>query len=203
MAVAVRPMTRDDAEHCCSAQTWMPPGSPSIMSCSATSSVLTESRSPPCRATSRRTSFCPSSAFFLSFCPSSARQQPAQIQYTIDNGAVSEKPVFYDYLNLHYRADGYLLNNAPFATQNLSSYWLGNDLYIYTFDINNCVHLNLGFGMMRPDWFMSDNATIFGEVYATQRSDSARNVYRPVTLTRKDGAGQGYFGECLSVNGRM
>lgn len=114
---------------------------------------------------------------------------------------MSEKPVWYDYVHLHYRADGYLLNNAPFATQNLSSYWLGTDLYIYTFDINNCVHLNLGFGMMRPDWFISDNATIFGEVYATQRSDSARNTYQPVTLTRKDGAGQGYFGEMCGAGG--
>ena len=113
-----------------------------------------------------------------------------QIQYTIDNGAISEKPVFYDYVNLHYRADGYLLNNA-LAIKNLSSYWLGDNLYIYTFDINNCVALNLGFGMMRPTWFKDNNATIFGEVYATQRSDSAHNVYRPVTLTRKDGAGQG------------
>ena len=97
-----------------------------------------------------------------------------------------------DYDNLHYRADGFLLNDV-LAIKNLSSYWLQQSLFIYTFDINSCVQLDLGFGMMRPTWFMDNGATIFGEVYATQRSDSAHNVYRPVTLTRKDGAGQGYF----------
>jgi hypothetical protein len=102
--------------------------------------------------------------FAHSFFSLSPPLHTAQIQYTIDNGAISEKPVFYDYTNLHYRADGYLLNSAPFATKNLSSYWLGNDLFIYTFDINNCVHLDLGFGMMRPTWFMDNNASIFGSV---------------------------------------
>jgi hypothetical protein len=40
---------------------------------------------------------------------------------------------------------------------------------------------------------MDNNASIFGTVYATHRSDSADNIYTPVTLSRKDGAGQGFF----------
>ena len=47
--------------------------------------------------------------------------------------------------------------------------------------------------MMRPTWFMDNNATIFGGVYATQRSNPGIDGYQYVALTRKDGAGQGFF----------
>ena len=47
--------------------------------------------------------------------------------------------------------------------------------------------------MMTPTWFMDNNASIFGSVYATHRSNSADDTYTSVVLTRKDGAGQGYF----------
>ena len=92
--------------------------------------------------------------------------------------------------NLHYRADIVLLSGLGF--KNSSSYWLGDSLYIYTFDIDNCVRLDLGFGMMQPDWFIT-GASVFGSVYSTQRSDSADNAYHSTVLSRKDGAGQGYF----------
>jgi hypothetical protein len=57
------------------------------------------------------------------------------------------QPVFYDFIGKRYRADVLTSMGLP---QNGSSFWLGDDLYIYSFDVNTCQHLNMGFGMMVP-----------------------------------------------------
>ena len=64
--------------------------------------------------------------------------------YTPDLGVISNKPVYYDLPGGRYRADILLLDGV-FDFKNQSSYWLGNDLYMYIWDsgLTSCVHLDM------------------------------------------------------------
>jgi hypothetical protein len=76
---------------------------------------------------------------------------------------------------------------------NSSSYWLGDDLYIYDFGLaKSCQHLNMGFGMMMPDWMISDAYVVpQGPVWHAHKYDATSIAYVPTLFNSKsspDGA---------------
>ena len=97
--------------------------------------------------------------------------------YTPDLGVISDKPVWYDFYGGRYRAD-IILKDGILDLKNQSSYWLGNDLFIYVLDagFQSCIRLDMGFGMMRPDWFKT-NATTIGGVWLAHKSDAIDNSF--------------------------
>jgi len=102
---------------------------------------------------------------------------------------VQTKPVYYNFPQSQYRADLINLNGVNFKNQ--SSYWLGNLLYLYTFDVGFCVLLDMGFGMMKPDWFL--NGQIIGGVWRAHKSEEFDSSYHYTTWTSVSAGDQGQF----------
>lgn len=94
--------------------------------------------------------------------------------YTPGLGLIQQKPVYYDFPNLRYRADLFLLDGIYF--KNFSSIWLNTTLYMITYDIDSCVSLDMGFGMMRPNWFI-ENATFVDTLWLAKKSDATDNTF--------------------------
>ena len=73
------------------------------------------------------------------------------------------------------------------GSANMSSYWLGTQLYIYDFGLaKSCQHLNMTFGMMVPDW-MIDGAFVVpqGPVYHAHKYDATSINYVPTNFNSK------------------
>ena len=76
---------------------------------------------------------------------------------------------------------------------NFTSLWLNDTLFMYTWataisSTPQCVALDMGFGMMRPDWFVDANQS--GLVWNAKKSDSFDAGYHRTVMSVKD-AGQG------------
>ena len=96
----------------------------------------------------------------------------------------------FDFPGLRYRADLFYLsgNENPLTTiYNSSSYWIGSKLSIITWpdarSLQNasCVQLDLGFGIMRPDWMVQGECR--GDVWLSQKSDGTDPNYHRVSFT--------------------
>ena len=113
------------------------------------------------------------------------------------NHPCRNKAVHYDFLNRNLRYDINYLGGPqiPFFTLlNFSSYWLQDSLYMITYETPGdntpvCIQLNLGFGMMKPNWFNIDSNQT-GVIFNTKRSDSYMIGYWPSVMSVTD-AGQG------------
>lgn len=110
----------------------------------------------------------------------------------------NQKTFHYDFTHMALRVDSLYVAGLPIPPFNFSSYWLGNTLYMYTFDSPSpsCVSMDMGFGMMRPDWFtdgIQQNATI----WIAQKSNALDTQYHNTVWTRKcatcDSDPNGYF----------
>lgn len=99
----------------------------------------------------------------------------------------------YDYSQLRYDMT-YLSGEKKISTiLNFTSLWLNNSLYMYTWETvlsktPQCIQLDMGFGMMRPDWFSDANQS--GLVWNAKKSDSFDTGYHRTVMTVK-AAGQG------------
>lgn len=120
-----------------------------------------------------------------------------EIMYVPDLGTTHIKPVWYDFFNLHYRADVFLAPGSfpnPLAPINQSSYWLGTSLKIYDyFPFPSCVELDLGFGMMTPAWFLggTQNGTYYSVKKYPYGDDGG--MYLQTLSTQSIVDGQGTF----------
>ena len=92
---------------------------------------------------------------------------------------------------MRYRADVYFEsgNSNPLTTLfNFSSWWLGSNLTMITWadprswQNSSCVQLQLGFGMMRPDWMQQGSC--MGDVWLSQKSAGDDLDYHRVVWTR-------------------
>ena len=102
----------------------------------------------------------------------------------------STKPIFYDFPNRRYRADVFFRSGSenPLTTlYNSSSYWIGSALSIITwpdarsFQNASCIQLNLGFGIMRPDWMQQGECR--GDVWLAKKSDGTDPDYHRASYT--------------------
>lgn len=122
--------------------------------------------------------------------------------YVTVEGLVYTKPVYYDFTNRHLRVDIFLTEIPHLNPSNQSSYWLGDDLYIYNYaPIKNCVHLNMGFGMMRPNWFQGGqqkDTVWFAKKHLN--SDGDGGLYHNTLWTQSPVEGQGNFDFFSYVN---
>lgn len=127
--------------------------------------------------------------------PSQHTRTEVQFEPTLP-GLIVSKPIFYDFTNFRYRADMHYLSGptTPTTTTNFSSYWIGTDLYMYTWAPAepSCIHLNLGFGIMRPNWFLT-NSTQVGDIWLAVKSDPADATFHHTVWTRKSAEPFGYF----------
>ena len=80
--------------------------------------------------------------------------------------------IFYDFDNLHYRADSFFVsgNANPLTTlYNFTSIWQNETLSMITYADSrslqpaSCIQLNLGIGMMMPGWMMQGSCMGDGE----------------------------------------
>ena len=104
--------------------------------------------------------------------PWPAQHTHLEYQFAPTYRTIHQKPIWFDYVNLHYRADLYQVGGEPsiFVPANQSSLWLNDTLYmVVNGPIRTCVSLDMGFAMMRPDWFIGENATIMGDIWLAHR----------------------------------
>eukprot|EP00759_Apiculatamorpha_spiralis_P045259 PhF_6_TR42119/c1_g1_i2/m.63607 len=103
-----------------------------------------------------------------------------EIQYTV-TGLPSKgaKSVYYDFPTLRYRVD-----SRDLATNfTMQSFWLNDTLYIYT--PFGCQKLDMGFGMMKPDWFIT-NASVVGILWVGKKSEvNSDKLYQVVWRTKE------------------
>lgn len=135
-----------------------------------------------------------------------AQHTHQEIMYVPGLDSGSYKPVYYDFTNSKYRADLQVLPQYawnPLAPTNQSSYWLNDDLFIYQSigAAPTCVHLNLGFGMMIPSWFLggTQNGT-WWHVKKYQWSSGDNGMYVNTLSTQSIVDGQGTFDYHSIVN---
>ena len=117
-----------------------------------------------------------------------------QRQYNIINDEEFVKPWYYDFPHRRLRTDIHLVQKkgavAPAGgISNFSSYWIDDTLSMYDFVGGNCTKLEMGFGMMMPNWFLS-GGTPMPNVFLTQRSVATSNgtsAFHNCSWTRKSG----------------
>eukprot|EP01012_Entosiphon_sulcatum_P059250 TRINITY_DN8360_c0_g1_i1.p2 TRINITY_DN8360_c0_g1~~TRINITY_DN8360_c0_g1_i1.p2 ORF type:complete len:242 (+),score=54.06 TRINITY_DN8360_c0_g1_i1:59-784(+) len=88
-----------------------------------------------------------------------------QLQYQPQLGQVKQRTVWhYDYANNppRHRLDHVTVRESanggpPVVPRNSSEWWIGTDLYMYNWDTNTCQHVDFGFGIPRPDWFLTNS----------------------------------------------
>ena len=112
-----------------------------------------------------------------------------EAMFTPHEGNVwANKPIWYDYTNLHYRADSFYVSgegNALTTLYNFSSVWKNQSLYMITYadkrslQPESCIELQLGIGMMMPEWML--NGDCMGDVWSTHKANGMDpNYYRAV-----------------------
>lgn len=134
---------------------------------------------------------CTNATFPAAAWPAQHTRVETMFQPYIGPGPVwSRKPIWFDFPGLRYRADLFYLsgNENPLTTiYNSSSYWIGSKLSIITWpdarSLQNasCVQLDLGFGIMRPDWMVQGECR--GDVWLSQKSDGTDPNYHRVSFT--------------------
>lgn len=120
-----------------------------------------------------------------------------EIEYAGSGQTYGYKRVHYDFVNSALRYDMTYLSGpqVPLITVlNMTSLWINTTLSIYTWAVTldstpNCVQLQMGFGIMYPDWF-SAGANQSGLVWNAKKSDSFDVGYHRTLMSVKD-AGQG------------
>lgn len=132
-----------------------------------------------------------------------SRHTHREAQFSPRDGSISNKLVYYDFPRNRLRYDITYESGPriPFITLlNFSSLWLGDTLYMITWEAvddptPSCVALNMGFGMMFPDWFKrrgdGDDAFQVGTQWLSHKSDGADPGYHLTLWTTKmspDGA---------------
>jgi len=82
-----------------------------------------------------------------------------EVQYWAQEGNGKQvSKWWYDFPNARHRIDHTTVRELfPPVAKNSSEWWIENDLYIYDFDTNTCEHLDMGFGIPKPDWFLTDS----------------------------------------------
>jgi hypothetical protein len=105
----------------------------------------------------------------------------------------SSKPIWYDWANSHYRADSFFesgVSNPLTTLYNFTSIWLNETLSMITYadprslQPESCIQLNLGIGMMRPDWMVMDPSACMGDLWVTPKSAGEDFNYHRAVWTR-------------------
>eukprot|EP01012_Entosiphon_sulcatum_P001795 TRINITY_DN1033_c0_g1_i2.p1 TRINITY_DN1033_c0_g1~~TRINITY_DN1033_c0_g1_i2.p1 ORF type:complete len:223 (+),score=55.65 TRINITY_DN1033_c0_g1_i2:59-727(+) len=106
-----------------------------------------------------------------------------QVQYQPQFGDVKQVSLWhYDFNNNppRHRFDHHVVRgHMPGLPKNNSEWWIGTDLYMYDWDLKTCQHLDMGFGIPRPDWFLT-NSTNTG----TQWLQHEDRYYQTVQLSK-------------------
>jgi hypothetical protein len=105
----------------------------------------------------------------------------------------SSKPIWYDFDNLHYRADSFFesgVSNPLTTLFNFTSIWQNQTLSMITYadprslQPESCIQLNLGIGMMRPDWMVAPTSSCMGDLWVTAKSAGFDEDYHRAVWTR-------------------
>ena len=129
----------------------------------------------------------------------------------------SSKPIWYDYDNNHYRADSFFEsgNANPLTTlYNFTSIWINQTLSMITYadprslQPESCIQLNLGIGMMRPDWMVAPASQCMGDIWITSKSagfddDYHRAVWTRISALDQDDGNFDWFSDYTTGVGRM
>jgi len=106
------------------------------------------------------------------------------------------KTFYYDFTHMSLRVDSVFYAGLPIPPLNFSSYWIGNTLSMFTFDGNgSCFQMDMGFGMMRPDWFVDgeqQNTTWLGKKTDTKDINLHNTVWTRKCATCDEDP-NGYF----------
>ena len=86
---------------------------------------------------------------------------------------------FYDYNKKSMRNDGWVVRGI--RTNNITSVWIHEILYIIHPDDHSCITTHLGFGIPRPFWFLDANFTEY--IYLLKSRDD--KVTRTVHLQKE------------------
>ena len=135
---------------------------------------------------------CPTSNGTYPAAPWPSQHTRLESMFTPLEGDVwATKPIWYDYTNLHYRADSQYVSrngNALTTLYNFSSIWRNQSLYMITFadkrslQPESCIELQLGIGMMMPDWML--NGECNGDIWITHKSNGMDPLYYRAVWTR-------------------
>jgi len=119
-----------------------------------------------------------------------------EVEFDAAAGIYQNKVVNYNFPGRQLRYDiTYLSGEKKLGTiLNFTSFWLNDTLNMYTWETvlsksPQCVSLDMGFGLMKPDWFITD-ANQSGLVWHSKKSDFYDPMYHRVLMSVKD-AGQG------------
>jgi hypothetical protein len=105
----------------------------------------------------------------------------------------ARRPIWYDFTNSKYRADSFFEsgNSNPLTTLfNFSSIWVNESLSMITYadprslQPESCIVLNLGIGMMRPDWMIAPVSSCMGDLWVTAKSAGFDEDYHRAVWTR-------------------
>jgi len=105
----------------------------------------------------------------------------------------TRRPIWYDFTNSKYRADSFFEsgNSNPLTTLfNFSSIWVNESLSMITYadprslQPESCIVLNLGIGMMRPDWMIAPVSSCMGDLWVTAKSAGFDEDYHRAVWTR-------------------
>jgi len=123
--------------------------------------------------------------------------------YVNNQGGQTYKNVFYNFPALQLKVSNNPVINVGAEDGQMTtftSYWLNTTLYMYTEflspalqNLSTCTPLEMGFGMMVPDWMIRGATTLNYTIWGTRQSWPMDSNYYPLNLNRKDGAGFGYF----------
>jgi hypothetical protein len=103
------------------------------------------------------------------------------------------RPIYYDYTHNKYRADSFFEsgNSNPLTTLfNFTSIWVNESLSMITYadprslQPESCIVLNLGIGMMRPDWMVAPVSSCMGDIWVTAKSAGFDEDYHRAVWTR-------------------
>jgi hypothetical protein len=125
------------------------------------------------------------------------------------------KAFSYDFPAMAMKVVGTYGGGAPLLeNQTMLSLWLNDTLYIYNGHkapptgpdsksnealndygvLTDCQAIDMGFGMMMPNWMSSYNHTLIGsDMRVTRKWDTNDTAYHSVTWWQKNGAGVGWF----------
>ena len=120
-----------------------------------------------------------------------------EIQFSLNApGYVQRKEFSYDFPQLSLRVDGsYLSGPAEYELFNITSWWINSTLTMLTFigDLPTCTQLDMGFGMMVPDWFLFGATTMEPGLWLTRQYNKSDAWYYRNVWTRKSAMPDGYF----------
>jgi len=135
---------------------------------------------------------CPTSNGTYPAAPWPTQHTRLEAMFTPLEGDVwATKPIWYDFDNLHYRADSHYVSgngNALTTLYNFSSIWRNTSLFMITYadkrslQPESCIELQLGITMMMPQWMLNGNC--MGDVWVTHKSQGMDPLYYRGVWTR-------------------